>query len=181
MQDRVSLYPGRVKLIPVTGQENTYDMVRADEPTQKGDPLSKDTFLKDDTAVLFGLDATAVPDDALQKIKTLLNSANDRIDAVNVNVESKAKIETGSYVGAGAKTKKLAFKNTPKIVFINADNSQYNRRMWFIWGQTYAYSAGGEAFYTGLTYSGNSVTLSANNEERTMNFKNWKYGYIALC
>ena len=65
MQDRVPLYPGRVKLTPVSGQENTYDMVRADEPTQEGTPLSKATFLKDDTAALFGLDATAVPDDAL--------------------------------------------------------------------------------------------------------------------
>ena len=65
MKDRVPLYPGRVKLTPVSGQENTYDMVRADEPTQEGDPLSKATFLKDDTAALFGLDATAVPDDAL--------------------------------------------------------------------------------------------------------------------
>lgn len=65
MQDRVSLYPGRVKLTPVSGQENTYDMVRADEPTQEGDPLSKATFLKDATAALFGLGTDAVPDDAL--------------------------------------------------------------------------------------------------------------------
>lgn len=63
MKDRASLYPGRVKLTPVSGQENTYDMVRADEPTQEGDPLSKTTFLKDATAALFGLDADALPDD----------------------------------------------------------------------------------------------------------------------
>lgn len=30
MKDRVPLYPGRVKLTPVTGQENTFDLVRAD-------------------------------------------------------------------------------------------------------------------------------------------------------
>ena len=41
MQDRVSLHPGRVKLVSVPGQENTYDMVRADEPTQVGTPLNK--------------------------------------------------------------------------------------------------------------------------------------------
>ena len=46
MQDRVSLYPGRVKLVPVAGQENTYDMVRADSPTQEGTPLNKDSLLK---------------------------------------------------------------------------------------------------------------------------------------
>ena len=62
MQDRVSLHPGRVKLMPVAGQENTYDMVRADSPTQEGTPLNKDTLLKDATAALFGLGADAVPD-----------------------------------------------------------------------------------------------------------------------
>ena len=65
MKDRVPLYPGRVKLTPVSGQENTYDMVRADEPTQEGTPLNKATFLKDATAALYGLTNTAVPDDVL--------------------------------------------------------------------------------------------------------------------
>lgn len=65
MVDRVPLYPGRVKMTPVSGQANTYDMVRADEPTQEGTPLSKATFLKDATAALYGLGADAVPDDVL--------------------------------------------------------------------------------------------------------------------
>lgn len=74
MKDRVSLYPGRVKLTPVSGQENTYDMVRADEPTQEGDPLSKATFLKDNTVALFGLDATALPDDVFAEIYRKIGS-----------------------------------------------------------------------------------------------------------
>lgn len=41
VKDRVPLYPGRVKLTPVSGQENTYDMVRADSPTQVGTPINK--------------------------------------------------------------------------------------------------------------------------------------------
>lgn len=64
MQDRVSLYPGRVKLEPVAGQANTYDLTRADQPTQEGTPLSKATLLKDVTASILGLPNTAVPDDA---------------------------------------------------------------------------------------------------------------------
>ena len=64
MQDRVPLYPGRVKMTPVVGQENTFDMVRADEPTQEGTPLNKATLLKDATAAILGLPNTAVPDDA---------------------------------------------------------------------------------------------------------------------
>lgn len=42
--DRVPAYPGRVVLTPVSGQANTYDMVRADSPTVEGTPLDKATF-----------------------------------------------------------------------------------------------------------------------------------------
>ena len=65
MRDRVPLYPGRVKMTPVSGQANTYDMVRADDPTQAGTPLNKATLLKDATAALYGLGESAVPDDVL--------------------------------------------------------------------------------------------------------------------
>lgn len=65
MQDRVPLYPGRVTLTPVEGQENTYDMVRADQPTQAGTPLSKANLLKDSTAAMYVDAGVNVPDDAL--------------------------------------------------------------------------------------------------------------------
>ena len=65
MKDRVPLYPGRVTLTPVSGQANTYDLTRADQPTQEGTPLNKASLLKDTTAALLGLPDTAVPDDAL--------------------------------------------------------------------------------------------------------------------
>lgn len=42
--DRTPQYPGRVKLIPVDGQANTFDMVRADEPTEVGTPINKALF-----------------------------------------------------------------------------------------------------------------------------------------
>lgn len=66
MQDRIPLYPGRVKLAPVAGQENTYDMVRADEPQQEGTPINKNSLLKDSTAAALGLTEDAVPDDAFK-------------------------------------------------------------------------------------------------------------------
>lgn len=65
MKDRVPRYPGRVKMTPVAGQANTYDMVRADEPTQEGTPLNKANLLRDATAAMFGLSATTVPDEVL--------------------------------------------------------------------------------------------------------------------
>ena len=68
MQDRIPLYPGRVKMTPVAGQANTFDMVRADDPTQAGTPLNKATLLKDATAELYGLGTGAVPDDVLAEL-----------------------------------------------------------------------------------------------------------------
>ena len=49
MKDRIPTYPGRVRMTPVQGQENVYDMERADEPTQVGTPLNKETLLDNDT------------------------------------------------------------------------------------------------------------------------------------
>lgn len=57
--DRIPTYPGRVKLVPVSGQENTYDMVRADEPIEAGTPINKalfDSYLNTVTSALNVLD-----------------------------------------------------------------------------------------------------------------------------
>ena len=53
MQDRVPLYPGRVTLTHVSGQANTYDLTRADQPTKEGTPINKASLLKDGSPVAF--------------------------------------------------------------------------------------------------------------------------------
>ena len=50
MNDRVSTYPGRVRLTPVEGQTDVFDMTRADSPTQEGTALNKANLLSDTTA-----------------------------------------------------------------------------------------------------------------------------------
>ena len=122
MQDRVPLYPGRVKLTPVSGQENTYDMVRADEPTQEGDPLSKATFLKDNTAALFGLDANAVPDDALALLSRFQSSmCNEYVCSKHeFNVELGGVAGAQLVFGAASKTSTIyysdAFDNDGNLI-----------------------------------------------------------------
>ena len=44
VEDRVSTYPGRVKLTPVAGATNMYDMERADAPIVEGTPMNKALF-----------------------------------------------------------------------------------------------------------------------------------------
>ena len=59
MKDRVSTYPGRVKLTPVTGQTDTYDMERADVPIEAGTALNKANLFSDTTAGLYEIWGTA--------------------------------------------------------------------------------------------------------------------------
>lgn len=84
MQDRVPLHPGRVKLAPVAGEENTFDMTRADEPTQEGTPLNKATLLQDWTAALYGLGTDATPDDVFfemaPRVGDIKATARDDVD-----------------------------------------------------------------------------------------------------
>lgn len=44
VEDRISTYPGRVTLVPVSGETNVYDMVRADMPISEGTPINKQLF-----------------------------------------------------------------------------------------------------------------------------------------
>lgn len=44
VKNRMPTYPGRVKMTPVPGQANTFDMVRADEPLEEGTPINAALF-----------------------------------------------------------------------------------------------------------------------------------------
>lgn len=154
MKDRVPLYPGRVKLTPVTWQENTFDLVRADQPTQEGTPLNKASLMKDATAALFGLGTDAVPDDAFSLLsrfhKGLGNeylwekSKSDEISYVNSpdpnayppavsdgytytalgQLGNGVQIETGSYVGTGSGQVTLSFSKPPKLLILSTFSYQ---------------------------------------------------------
>lgn len=89
MQDRVPLYPGRVTLTPVSGQANTYDLTRADQPTQEGTPLNKASLLKDATAAAFGLGTNAVPDDALNLLSRFQSGLGNEYIWAKINREIK--------------------------------------------------------------------------------------------
>lgn len=112
MQDRVSEHPGRIKLTPVPGQENTFDMVRADEPVQEGTPLNRATLLTDEVAAAIGAltggDTPETPSEALSLLRGLIANG--------------AKIETGSYTGTGtygsSNPNSLTFGFKPIVVFV---------------------------------------------------------------
>lgn len=77
MKDRIPVNPGRVLITPENGSAAFYaTMTRADNPTQEGTPINKNTLLKDATAALFGLGGDAVPDDVLKKLRPISFGTN---------------------------------------------------------------------------------------------------------
>lgn len=190
MQDRVSLYPGRVKLVPVAGKENTYDMTRADSPTQEGTPLNKDSLLKKSTAELLGGDETMVPDEALVALKNML-------DGISASSIGAARIELGSYTGNGVNAgtaKTLTFSFKPKVVIIVGPGSHETSKFGtaiFMQGAVNAITrVGGDStggsiygYPHDLTWSGNSVTwkgITNWSAEYCLNTNNAKYYYVAI-
>ena len=119
MQDRISNHPNRWVLTPVTGESNTYDFTRADDPTQVGTPLNKATFLPDTVATaietLTGESDIELPSDALSALTTAISS---------IGLSNNAKVETMSYTGDGGYgTRTTTFTIHPRIVFYMKDGS----------------------------------------------------------
>lgn len=185
MKDRVPLYPGRVKLTPVSGQNNTYDMVRADAPTQEGTPLSKATFLKDSTAAMFGLGADALPDDILVLLKTITDNHGTAI-------ANGVKIATGSYVGTGtygsANPCSLTFEFVPKFVIINSNRNRNDGGTPAIMSAIYSalnnpIMFGNDGLLAKVTWNENSInwyTFNAYGAVHQLNESGSMYHYFAF-
>lgn len=193
MKDRIPLYPGRVKLNPVTGQENTYDMVRADEPTQEGTPLNKASLLKDETAALYGHGVDAVPDDILSILSNAVLFVSGYLQDIGGS-KVGPRIETGSYVGTGTSGKKnpcsLTFDFTPKIVLMHTRAthaySEDTNCMVFVWNITNSFDVGHTAdSRNNVTYSGNTIswyntTYNLANAGQQLNGSGTTYWYTAI-
>ena len=106
MKDRVSAHPGRIKLIPVKGEENTFDLTRADGPVEEGTPLNKTTLLQDVTAALAGLGDEATPDDVFTKILTRL-----------------LKLQTILIPGADWEGEEPPYRQTVTVPYVSADET----------------------------------------------------------
>ena len=173
MKDRTPKYPGRVKLTPVSGQTNVYDMTRADSPTQDGDPINKATLLKDTTAALYDLGTDALPDDVLQVIRTVL--------------DERAIVESGTYTGTGTKTPSLVFSIVPKFVVIQEQDSSvggnYEHTGWWISEMTYLITYSSQSTPRPVTLNGKTFSWTGSatdNAKEVLNESGKVYSYIGI-
>lgn len=136
MQDRVPLYPGRVMLTPVPGQENIFDMVRADSPTQEGTPLNKANLLKDATAAMFGLGDTAVPDEVLSFLGKYAQHWWQRTNQTPVSYYAEVRTKTTSEIDIFFSTaRKISYsteisidQSTGTVSLVNAQEITTNNK-----------------------------------------------------
>lgn len=176
MIDRVSRFPGRVVLTPVPGQANTYDLSRADEPSETGTPLNKATLLKDTTAALFDLGTAALPDDALSYIG-----------------RTRLLVESGTYLGSGTSGSNnpctLTFGFKPEIIFVcsssQASAGAVGNKFFAINGQTKAevksYTSGDTGLLSiTLQWNGNTVSWYGSSTGAQLNLSMYTYRYLAL-
>ena len=149
---------------------------------------NKTEILTAATAALYGLDATAVPDDVFSSLKTLVNAAQER---ANIS----AKFEIGSYQGAynsgknGSKT--IYFSGKPEIVIIVANGTKglysanigwYSREGVIVCrGQTKFVSSTNESGDVNVSFSDKSITLGPAEAMSVLNYNQYTYTYFALC
>ena len=133
---------------------------------QHGTDLNKANLLSDETAALYGKDASAVPDDVLAAIIPLIAAAGAKADR-------RAQIILGSYVGDGdfSKGKTILFPGYPVLVGI-ADYAFIRPSLLANLNSTMnpSLKAWGENSLTLYNYTGNNSPLSLNTAGTTYNY-----------
>lgn len=123
MRDRQALNPGRVKLTLDNGTVMYATMERADSPLVDGDPINKNTLLKDATVKMLGGDPeTMLPDDAVQLLAALASGGGGSGD---VGELEDTTLEVGSFVNAGSGWNTYHFReafDAPPQVVLSAEN-----------------------------------------------------------
>lgn len=144
-------------------------------------------ILSDSTKTLFGLETSAVPDEAFVALKGLIDAGD------TATIAAGLQIETGTYVGTGtagpSNRNSLTFSKNPKIVIVQ-NTSSPGSTVVFIQGSGATYSLvkvnTGAAIW--VTWSGNSVSwYNGDNDyqyvhtQLQLNESGVTYRWIAIC
>lgn len=178
MDDRVSRYPGRVKMVPVPGQPNVYDMTLADEPTVAGTKLNKANLLSDQVSSLLG---ATTPNLAFQKLKQLVDTAQSTASA-------KCRIAQGSYVGTGELSKTITLGFKPKLLILAQLTSEDGIPAQFFSDVNILYYIGQSKLYTDafnepngtISISETGITLVGDDAKANFNLTSITYRYVGV-
>lgn len=152
--------------------------------------FTKDETLTSNTAALYGLSRSAVPDDVLEKARSLITTAQNTANGVS----SRLKVVTGSYSGTGLSSKTINFSVVPQVLIWSVKRNNVDQAIvtnMVFRGETTAAcvnstvgeSASG-ALYGSLisvAFRANSVTLSSDSALICLNASGYTYNFVALC
>lgn len=156
--------------------------------SQQGNPLNKNTLLKDETAALFGKSNTAVPDEIFQILSNAVLSLSGNFKLPNGDFTSLVNFEIGSYVGNGkngsGNKNSISFSRKPILVFLLNTYSGFEG-LSFCW---IPYSTSEITICTNPTEGGNMIAYFigskmyyyASTPAYQMNYNNSKVIYVAL-
>lgn len=183
-EGRVLITPEDTSMVPFYAR-----ISMADNPINQGTPLEKATLLKDATAALYGLDATAVPDEVLVEARSLISTAQSTAD-------SKCKIVSGSYVGTGTygsdNKNSLTFDGIPKLLIVSSTvssaygGSRTYPQLVFVYGQSGGIASlitNGSDIFASATVSRSGNTVSWYSEDASaqqLNVSGTTYNYITI-
>ena len=121
MQDRIPTHAGRVVLTPVTGQLNTFDLVRADDPTQQGTPLNTLNLMSNTASAtiltLAGVEPTNLSEAFIQLCKVLYPLKKN---AVGIIADSYVGTGYSYHAGSGTVGNKTYGSLTDTLISIDA-------------------------------------------------------------
>ena len=148
MIDRNVEFPSRYHITKVDGTDDVYELTPAPGTVSaEGTPINKATLLTDTTAMLYGLDNTAVPDNVFALLAGLLTS--------------RVQMQVGSYSGDGkygsSNPCTLTFDFKPMLVFVSASEGNF-ALAWDTIPATMLAIRGMTAFYTYRNTNGDSDT-----------------------
>ena len=128
--------------------------------------------MADTTKSLYGLSSSAVPDDVLQAIRTVL--------------DERAIVESGTYTGTGTRPVSIVFSIVPKYVIIQPQDSSTggsDYSGWWISGMTYLVNYNSTSSTRPVTLNGKTFSWTGNtlyNESQLLNESGTVYYYIAI-
>lgn len=136
-------------------------------------------ILANSTKTLYGLDATAVPDDVLALIKPMIDNNYAELSSL---ANSKAKIVTGSYAGTNSVANSITFPALPKFVYITGPSGNWKNAFITVVNGTASYTFESENSSYSYTpkISGTKISWVANdNPFYAMNYTG-NYQWIAI-
>lgn len=147
------------------------------------DAYTKEETLSEETKTTFGLGTDAVPDEAFNVLKTLVDSNTETIT-------SGAKISTGSYKGTGtygsSNKNSLTFDFAPKFLVVakngNQTGSASGGSFYWVYPSTGSVNItkANEGYTPSVSVSGNTVSWYSDAAATQLNTSGTTYHYFAI-